>query len=87
MEDGEFDAVTNVYLFHEMPKEARRNAAREYARVLKPGGKLFFVDSAQVGDGAALGMEMAGRDSLNARVYFTVYFTVYSIYRRYRVNP
>lgn len=57
--DGEFDAVTNVYLFHEMPREARRNAAREYARVLKPGGKLFFVDSAQVGDGKALGMEKA----------------------------
>ena len=57
--DGEFDAVTNVYLFHEMPKEARRNAAREFARVLKPGGKLFFVDSAQVGDGKALGMEKA----------------------------
>ena len=48
-----------MYLFHEMPKEARRNAAREFARVLKPGGKLFFVDSAQVGDGAALGMEKA----------------------------
>ena len=57
--DGEFDAVTNVYLFHEMPREARRNAAREFARVLKPGGKLFFVDSAQVGDGKALGMEKA----------------------------
>ena len=26
-EDASFDAVTNVYLFHEMPKEARRNAA------------------------------------------------------------
>lgn len=27
--------------------------------MLKPGGKLFFVDSAQVGDGKALGMEKA----------------------------
>ena len=73
-EDGEFDAVTNVYLFHEMPKEARRNAAREYARVLKPGGKLFFVDSAQVGDGAALGMETAGgkRFARRVRPIFTV---------------
>ena len=58
-EDESFDVVTNVYLFHEMPREARRNAAREFARVLKPGGKLFFVDSAQVGDGKALGMEKA----------------------------
>jgi SAM-dependent methyltransferase len=28
---------------------AQRNAAREFARVLKPGGKLFFVDSVQAG--------------------------------------
>jgi hypothetical protein len=28
-------------------------------RYIKPGGKLFFVDSAQVGDGKMLGMEMA----------------------------
>ena len=42
--DGEFDAITNVYLFHEMPKEARRNAAREYARVLKAG--LYTFNSA-----------------------------------------
>ena len=25
-------------------------AAKEFARVLKPGGKLFFVDSAQKGE-------------------------------------
>ena len=80
-EDGSFDAVTNVYLFHEMPKEARRNAAREFARVLKPGGKLFFVDSAQVGDGAALGMEKAFDQALERFPMFNhePYYRDYSL--------
>ena len=80
-EDGAFDAVTNVYLFHEMPKEARRNAAREFARVLKPGGKLFFVDSAQVGDGAALGMEKAFDQALERFPMFNhePYYRDYSL--------
>ena len=57
LEDGSFDAVTCVYLFHELPPEAQKNVAREMSRVLKPGGKLFFVDSAQRGDGKRLNME------------------------------
>jgi len=80
-EDGSFDAVTNVYLFHEMPKEARRNAAKEMARVLKPGGKLFFVDSAQVGDGKALGMEKAFDQALERFPQFNhePYYRDYSL--------
>ena len=80
-EDASFDAVTNVYLFHEMPKEARRNAAREFARVLKPGGKLFFVDSAQVGDGKALGMEKAFDQALERFPQFNhePYYRDYSL--------
>ena len=31
--DESFDVVVNVYLFHELPHEARRAAAREMARV------------------------------------------------------
>jgi len=79
--DASFDAVTNVYLFHEMPREARRNAAREFARVLKPGGKLFFVDSAQVGDGRALGMEKAFDQALERFPQFNhePYYKDYSV--------
>lgn len=79
--DASFDAVTNVYLFHEMPKEARRNAAREFARVLKPGGKLFFVDSAQVGDGKFLGMEKAFDQALERFPQFNhePYYRDYSL--------
>ena len=43
----------------ELPDSARRNAAAEYARLLRPGGRLFFVDSAQRGDGARSGMPVA----------------------------
>lgn len=79
--DASFDAVTNVYLFHEMPKEARRQAACEFARVLKPGGKLFFVDSAQVGDGKSLGMEKAFDQALERFPQFNhePYYRDYSV--------
>lgn len=45
--DGWFDVVTCVYLFHELPKNARRNVLREMLRVLRPGGLCVIEDSAQ----------------------------------------
>jgi ubiquinone/menaquinone biosynthesis C-methylase UbiE len=45
-----FDLVTSIYLFHEVPREVRRQIAREFARVLKPSGRLVFMDSLQLGD-------------------------------------
>ena len=47
MADASLDAVLCVYLFHELPASARAAAAAEFARLLKPGGRLFFADSAQ----------------------------------------
>ncbi len=44
------DVVTCIYLFHELPKKVRPEVAREIARILKPGGKLIFIDSIQYGD-------------------------------------
>jgi ubiquinone/menaquinone biosynthesis C-methylase UbiE len=49
-EDTSFDIVTSIYLFHEVPPPVRREIAREFARVLKPGGLLVFMDSLQPGD-------------------------------------
>lgn len=48
--DDEFDVVTCIYLFHELPPRIRRAVVAEIRRVLKPGGTLIFVDSLQIGD-------------------------------------
>lgn len=48
--DRSQDIVTSVFLFHELPPEVRRTVAAEFARVLKPGGLLVFIDSLQMGD-------------------------------------
>ncbi|MDX2092631.1 MAG: class I SAM-dependent methyltransferase [Kofleriaceae bacterium] len=46
--DGTFDIATSVYLFHELPRNARRNVARELFRVVRPGGLVVIEDSAQL---------------------------------------
>jgi SAM-dependent methyltransferase len=45
--DGTFEIATSVYMFHELPRNARRNAVREMFRVVKPGGLVVIEDSAQ----------------------------------------
>ena len=49
-ENASLDVVTSIYLFHEVPPKVRRIIAAEFARVLKPGGRLIFMDSLQLGD-------------------------------------
>jgi ubiquinone/menaquinone biosynthesis C-methylase UbiE len=44
------DAVTCIFTFHELPPKVRRTVFGEFARVLKPGGRLVIVDSLQIGD-------------------------------------
>ena len=49
-----FDAVTSVFLFHELPADARRRVMREAFRVLVPGGRFVVCDSAQLSDSREL---------------------------------
>ena len=48
--DDSQDAVTSIFMFHELPPNVRRIVFREFARVLKPGGRVVLVDSLQRGD-------------------------------------
>jgi ubiquinone/menaquinone biosynthesis C-methylase UbiE len=48
--DGSFALASCIFLFHELPREVRAAVAAEMARVLRPGGRLVFVDSFQPGD-------------------------------------
>ncbi len=52
--DATFDIVTSTYMFHELPRNARRNVVREMLRVLKPGGLLVIEDSAQLVESAEI---------------------------------
>jgi len=48
--DVSLDALTSVYLFHELPPKVRTAAAAEIARVLKPRGVFALADSIQPAD-------------------------------------
>ena len=48
--DQSVDAITCIYLFHELPPRVRRIVAAEFARVLRPGGVLALADSVQGSD-------------------------------------
>ncbi len=52
--DATFDLATSVYMFHELPRNARRNAVRELFRVVRPGGLVVIEDSAQLAESRAL---------------------------------
>jgi ubiquinone/menaquinone biosynthesis C-methylase UbiE len=48
--DATFDVATSVYLFHELPRNARRNVIAELHRVVRPGGIVVIEDSAQIAE-------------------------------------
>jgi len=48
--DASQDAATSIFMFHELPPQVRRDVFGEFARVLKPGGRLVLIDSLQLGD-------------------------------------
>ncbi|MCE9572816.1 MAG: class I SAM-dependent methyltransferase [Deltaproteobacteria bacterium] len=52
--DGTFDVITCVYLFHELPRNARAKVAAEMFRVLRPGGIAVIEDSCQLDDSPEL---------------------------------
>jgi len=71
--DASFDIVTSIYLFHEVPPPVRRDIAREFARVLKPGGLLVFMDSLQPGDMTQVDAMLEAFPSNFHEPYYTSY--------------
>ena len=45
-----FQAISCVYLFHELPRTVREKVLKEIFRVLEPGGTLVLADSIQIVD-------------------------------------
>lgn len=49
LRDESTDVATSVFLFHELPRDARERVFAEMFRVLRPGGLAVVADSAQPG--------------------------------------
>ena len=49
-DDNSLQAISCVYLFHELPRTIREKVLKEFFRVLEPEGILVIADSIQVSD-------------------------------------
>jgi ubiquinone/menaquinone biosynthesis C-methylase UbiE len=71
--DESVDAVTSIFMLHELPPKVRRAVIGDAARVLKPGGRLVMVDSVQRGDEP----DYDGMLDRFPQLYHEPYFTSY----------
>lgn len=56
--DSHFDVATNVFLFHELPRDVGQRVLSEMARVVRPGGLVVVADSIQLHDAPELREEL-----------------------------
>ncbi|MEO8925552.1 MAG: class I SAM-dependent methyltransferase [Caulobacteraceae bacterium] len=71
--DASLDAVSCVYLFHELPPKVRVLVAAEIARVLRPGGLLAFADSLQPADEPRMGRLLEAFPAYFHEPYYATY--------------
>lgn len=72
-QDASFDAITSVFLFHELPRDARRRVLSEIKRVLKPNGLVVICDSVQLSDSAPLKPFLDRFEALYHEPYYRSY--------------
>ena len=63
--DSSFDVVTGTMFIHELPTEANRRVFREARRLLRPSGRLIFLDFYLVPGGTAGMMFHLGQSDRN----------------------
>ncbi|MGV0025454.1 class I SAM-dependent methyltransferase [Phormidesmis priestleyi] len=73
--DNYFHAITCVFLFHELPPQARQNVINECFRVVKPGGTFVICDSIQASDSPELAPLMDGFATTFHEPYYRHYTT------------
>ena len=71
--DNFFDALSCVFLFHELPGPVRQQIIDEAYRVTKPGGSLIICDSIQMIDTPELEPMMANFPALFHEPYYRDY--------------
>lgn len=71
--DHTFEAATSVFLFHELPGQARQHVFDEIGRVLKPGGTFVLCDSIQISDSPQLVELMDGFSQVFHEPYYQDY--------------
>ena len=73
VEANSMDCVTSVFLFHELPKDARRNVMRATLRALRPGGTFVICDSAQYSDANPIAEYLDGFPQVYHEPYYKGY--------------
>ncbi len=70
-----FHAVTCVFLFHELPPQARQNVIDQAFRVIKPGGTFVICDSVQMSDSPELAPMMDSFSDVFHEPYYRHYMS------------
>ena len=70
-----FQAITCVFLFHELPGEARQRVLAEAFRLLEPGGIFMLADSVQLADSPQFSTVMENFRRVFHEPYYRHYIT------------
>ncbi|MBW4521770.1 MAG: class I SAM-dependent methyltransferase [Scytolyngbya sp. HA4215-MV1] len=84
--DNYFHAVTSVFLFHELPPDARQNVIEQCFRVTQPGGLFIICDSIQMSDSPEMAPMMENFPAMFHEPYYRHYVTDDLVERLHRAG-